>query len=151
MAPIKEHDRLLAATVNVAAIFFPYAGPIVGAAVLGKSPYARYHALKSLIEQIVSTLVIGFLMLCSLSYSIYSLYHQMEGGFDWSKIDWVSLLIKSLVTYLLLALWELINIVLSIRDAIQAMHGKLPDRPKWAERKALALSGMNRLPASQIS
>jgi len=143
MTPITERDKMLGAAVNISAIFFPYAGPIVCALVCGKAPFVRYHAYRALIEQVIATVIIGFLMICSISYSVYSFYHQMEGGFDWSKIDWWGIILKSLVTWLLLGLWGVVNIFLALRDALEAYHGKLPLKPKWSERKALRLSGMD--------
>ena len=139
---IKEHDKVLAAAVNISAIFFPYMGPIVGALVGVRSPYIRYHSYRNLIEQIVSTLIIGFLILCSLSYSIYRLYETQKGAFDLSKIEWIPLLVKATLTWLLLAAWGIINTFLSIRDALQALRGDLPKRPKWTERKAIKWSGL---------
>lgn len=140
---IKEGDKVLGAAVNVSAIFFPYVGPIVGVIVGSKSPFVKYHAYRNLIEQVISTLIIGFLMACSLAYSIYSLYNSQKDGFDLSKIDWVTMLMKAAVTWLLLALWGLINTALSIRDAIQALGGKLPVKPNWAQRKAMKWADLN--------
>ncbi len=149
MAPIssmnqfKEHEKVLAATVNVSAIFVPYLGPIIGIIVGAKSPYVKYHAYRNLIEEIMSFLVITFLIICSLSYTIYSLYHSQRDGFDLAKIDWVTIIFKAVLTWLLLGLWTVVNTLLSIRDAIQALSGKLPAKPKWSERKAMSLSGLS--------
>ncbi len=142
MIEITQKDKNLAAGVNVAAIFFPYMGPIVGTIIGSKSPYVKFHAYRNLIQQIVSTIVIGFLMACSLAYSIYSLYNNQKDGFDLSKIEWVPILLKAALTWALLALWGVINTILSIGDALQALRGQLPTKPKWTERKAIKLSGM---------
>jgi uncharacterized membrane protein len=142
---ISDRDKGLAAAVNVSAIFFPYMGPIVGAIVGAKSPYVKFHAYRNLIEQVISTIIIGFLMACSLAYSIYSLYNDQKDGFDLAKIDWLPILMKAAITWLLLAIWNLINIFLSLRDASQALKGKLPTNPKWSERRALKLAGATKL------
>ena len=133
-------ERTTAAAVNISAIFCPYLGPIVGAVLAGKSKFVRFHAYRCLIEQILSTLIIGILVIFSLAFTIYSLSNTMEGAFDWHKVDWQTIVIKSVVTYLLLALWGVINTILSIRDAIEALRGDLPRKPKWAERKAMKLA-----------
>jgi len=140
---VKEHDKMMAAAVNVSAIFFPYIGPIIGIIVGARSPYVKYHAYRNLIEEVMSFLIITFLIICSLSYSIYSLYNSQRDGFDLSKIDWVTMIFKAVLTWLLLGLWTIVNTMLSIRDAIQALGGKLPNRPKWSERKAMKLSGLS--------
>jgi hypothetical protein len=138
---ISQKDKTLAAGVNIAAIFFPYMGPIVGAIVGSKSSYIKFHAYRNLIEQVISTVIIGFLMACSLAYSIYALYNNQKDGFDLSKIEWLPLLMKAAITWLLLAIWGLINTFLSLRDAAQALQGRLPTKPKWSERTALRLAG----------
>ncbi|MEI7985982.1 MAG: hypothetical protein WCI55_10165 [Armatimonadota bacterium] len=142
MIEITQKDKTLAAGINVAAIFFPYMGPIVGTIIGSKSPYAKFHAYRNLIQQIVSTIIIGILMACSLAYSIYSLYNNQKDGFDLSKIEWLPILLKAAITWALLALWGVINAILSIRDALQALRGQLPTKPKWTERKAMKLSGL---------
>ena len=133
-------ERTTAAAVNISAIFFPYLGPVIGAVLARNSKFVRFHAYRCLIEQIVSTLIIGTLAITSLAFTIYSLSKTMEGGFDWHKIDWQTIVIKSVITYLLLALWGVINTILSIRDAVEALRGQLPAKPKWTERKAMKLA-----------
>jgi uncharacterized membrane protein len=136
------HEKAVAAAVNVSSIFFPYLGPIVGALIAGKSKFIRFHAYRCLIDQIVTTVVIAALVMLSLAFSVYSLSNSMADGFDLSKVDWVMLLVKSLATWVLIVLWGVVNTVLSIRDALEALNGQLPSRPKWTERKAMIWSGL---------
>ena len=142
MPEFDQNERTLAAAVNVAAIFFPYVAPIVGLVVSAKMPFVRYHAARSLIEQLVSSVIIGLLMLASLIYSVWSIKNTMADGFDLSKIDWMTLLIKTAVTWVLLTIWGFINTILNVRDALEALQGKLPARPKWTDRKALKMAGL---------
>jgi uncharacterized membrane protein len=135
---IESKDRQLATAVNVGAIFFPYLAPIVGIAAFGKSQFVRFHAYRCLIEQVVMTIAIGFLMLCSVSYSLYGFYQQ---GFDFQKFDWVAFLIKSVVVWLLLGLFQVLNFINSVRDASEAFQGKVPSHPKWSERLAMKWAG----------
>ena len=141
MVQTKEHEKVMAAAVNVSAIFFPYAGPIVGAILGAKSPFVKFHSYRNLIEQIVSTLIIAFLIVCSLSYSVWRLYETQKGGFDLGKVEWIPMLVKAGAIWLLLGLWGVINTILSIRDALQALRGEIPNRPKWTERKAMKWAG----------
>ena len=133
-------ERVTAAAVNISAIFFPYLGPIVGAVIAGQSKFVRYHAYRCLIEQVVSTVILVTLLLVSFGYTLYGLSKSMAGGFDIHKIDFLTILIKAAVTWVLLGLWEVVNIVLSIRDALEALNGQLPLKPKWTERKAMVLT-----------
>ena len=142
---ISERDKVFAAAVNVSAIFFPYAGPLVGAILGAKMPYVKYYAFKSLIEELVATLVIGFLLILSVLYSIWSVRHAFEGGFEWSKVNWIGIILKSVVTWLLLSLWGLVNIGLSVHHALRALRGYVPIKPKWTDRQAMSLAGMNTL------
>ncbi|HLO99408.1 MAG TPA: hypothetical protein VK171_12505, partial [Fimbriimonas sp.] len=122
-------ERNLASLVHIAAIFMPFLGPIIGY-FISSSKYVKFHALKAIVEQVITSLIIGFLMICSLSYSIYTFYQSQSGGFDLSKIDWVAMLVKAAITWVLLAIWNLINIALSLKDAAQANRGQLPAKPK---------------------
>ena len=135
-------ERVTAAAVNISAIFFPYLGPIVGAVIAGQSKFVRYHAYRCLIEQVVSTVILVTLLLISFGFTVYSLSKSMVGGFDIHKIDLVTILIKAAVTWVLLGLWEVVNVVLSIRDAIEALNGELPRKPKWTERRAMKLANL---------
>ncbi len=139
---VDQHERVLAATVNVAAIFFPYLAPIIGLVVSPKMKFVRYHAARSLLEELASAIVIGILLIASLLYSANQIRHAMEGGFDWSKVNWIGMLLKATITYVLLSIWGILNTIFNIRDAIAALNGQWPTKPKWSERKALKWSGM---------
>lgn len=143
MEQITDRDKILAAAVNVSSIFFPYTGPIVGVVVGMKMPYVKFHAYRCLIGQIVTSVIIGTLMIISLSYSIYTTYQNMGGHFDLSKIDWFGILIKSAITWVLLAIWNLINIIFAVKDALEAFNGKIPLKPNWIGKKAMKWSRMN--------
>lgn len=145
MNPLTTKERNLASGVHLAAIFFPFMGPIIGYAI-SSSKYVKYHALKAIVEQVITSIIIGILMIASLSYSIYTLYQSQKDGFDLAKIDWVTMLIKGAITWVLFAIWNLINIVLSLKDAAAANRGQLPIKPKFAERLALKWSKANSQP-----
>lgn len=145
-----QTERTLGAAVCLAAIPFPYVGPIVGLALQGRSPYVRYHALRCLLEQVLATAVLAVLMAVSVSYSIHALVQSgvFENGIQWGKIDWLGILLKSVATWVLLALWNVWNVANSVRDAMGAYAGKPITARKWAERKAAALAGAGPVRAS---
>lgn len=132
-----QNEKLIAAGLNFAAIPFPYMGPLVGFAVGSKSKFVRFHALRSLIEQVALSLLIGFLMACSLGWTLYTL---VRDGFDIQKIDWTQQILKMLGFWLLFGLFGLLNALNSIFDGIQALNGKIPTSKKWSERLALKWS-----------
>jgi hypothetical protein len=143
-----SRERAIAVLLNLGAIPFPYMGPIIGLAVGGNSKYVRFHAYRCLIEQVVATVIIGVLMVCSLAFSVYQLWKSgtFANGFDVSKIDWAAIIIKGVITWLLLAIWGLWNTFNSIRDALQANSGLLPKAAKWSEKKAMKMSGITNSP-----
>jgi uncharacterized membrane protein len=133
-----ERERLVAGGLNIAAIFMPYIGPIIGYAMAGKSSFVRFHALRCIIEQVVMTVVLGTLMVLSLIWTVYNLY---QTGFDLQKIDWAFVIGKAVVTWLLLGLLNILNFINGVRDGLQAFQGKYPTRFKWTERIAAKMSG----------
>ena len=145
--PIPNSHRTLAGAVNIASIFFPYTAPIVGFIVGFKLPFVRFHALKSLIEQIALTLIIGVLMIISISWSIYTATGYFQDGFDWNKIDWVQLVLKTIGFWLLIGLFQLLNTIQNLKDAYQAFNGLLPTGKRWTERLALKWNQSPRLPS----
>jgi len=142
---VSQEDRVLGAAVNLAAIPFPYVGPIVGLIVGGRSPFVRYHAFRCLIEQVLATILLALIMIASLTYSIVTLVQSgvFANGIDWSKIDWLGILIKSVATWVGLALWNLWNVVHSIRAGLAAYLWEPIRPPGWSERKAAHLAGGN--------
>jgi hypothetical protein len=116
---------------------------LVGIALHPRSAYVRYHAYRCLIEQVVATVLLAVLLVCSVAYSVVSLVNSgvFENGIQWSKIDWVGILVKSAVTWIGLALWNAWNVFNSLRDARAAYAGAPLSRRNWSERRAIALAG----------
>lgn len=132
---IADSDRKLGGLVHVAAIPAPFWGPVVAIILFGGRPFVRYQALKALIEQMVAIAVTITIFAISIGITIYQL---AQNGFDLTKIDWIQVIVKSLMVWLLLALFNLWNIINAIRDASTAYRGVIPTRPKWTERIALS-------------
>lgn len=132
---ITDNDRKVGGLVHLAAIPAPFWGPAIALVLFNRRPYVRYQALKALIEQVVAIAVTITIFVISLGINIYQF---SQNGFDLSKIDWIQVIIKSLVVWLLLAMFNLWNLINAIRDASTAYRGVIPARPKWTERLALS-------------
>lgn len=144
---IPKRDQGLAMLVNLASIPLPYVAPIVGSVIGTQSPYVKFHSYRMLIEQVMSTIIAGILIACSLSYSIWKM--KEDGVWDSTgihpeKIGWVGILVKSAVTWVLFALWGLWNTFNSLKDAMEAGRGYLPPKPRWSERLSLKWSGLTK-------
>ncbi len=135
---------MIAGAVNFAAIPFPYLGPIVGLAVAGRSSFVRYHASRCLIEQVLATAILVVVVGVSLAYSVWNLVQSgvFENGIQLSKIDWLGILIKSVVTWIALALWNLWNLLNSLRDGMSALAGQEVNAVSWSERRAARFAGI---------
>jgi hypothetical protein len=145
VADVNTHEKTVAGGLNVAAIFFPYIGPVIGLAISAGSKFVKFNAYRCLIEQVTRTILVGLIIVASLSYSIYSMVQAgvFKDGIDLSKIDWVTLLIKSAVTWLAFAAWALWNTVSLIRYALQGFAGKLPAKMRWVDRLAAKWAGLS--------
>lgn len=142
-----DKDKMIAAALNFAAIPFPYLGPIVGLVIGSKSRFVRFHAFRSLIEQVALSILIGFFMACSLGWTIYSI---SKSGFDFQKIDWTQQILKAVGFWLLFGLFGILNTINSILDGVQALSGKVPTSKKWSERLAMKWSRVESLPENPI-
>lgn len=142
---IPKKDQGLAMLVNLASIPFPYAAPIVGSFVGARSPYIKFHAFRVLIEQVLGSIVAGILIACSLAYSLWKLKNDGvldSTGLHTERIDWVGILVKSVLTWVLFALWGVWNTFNSLKDAMEAGRGYVPTKPRWSERLAMKWSGL---------
>ncbi len=126
------HEKRMAALMHVAAIFAPIWGPLVGAAVAGRSRYVRAHALQALYETLLLNLLLGVAMVCSLIYSISRLWYHYQT--DWQHFSWTEFLLRFAIGWLILGLLALINAVLSIRAAVKANAGVWPKRARVVKR-----------------
>lgn len=137
--PYTANERLAGAAVNLASIPFPWTAPLVGIAVSGRSQFVRFQAIRSLIEQAASILLIGTVTVCSVIYSVVDFANK---NFDFSQIDWKTVILKSVAIWIGLGLFAVWNFVNAIRDAWQAWNGEMPKRLKWSERLAAKWAGL---------
>jgi hypothetical protein len=134
----------MAGAVNIGAIFFPYLSPVVGIVAGGNSSFVKFNAYRCLIDQIVRTAVMAVIVAASLAYSVYSMVQAgvFKDGLDLSKIDWVTLILKSAATWAAFAIWGLWNTIAALMDARQAFAGRIPSKMGWMERWAAKRAGL---------
>lgn len=132
---ISDRDRHVGGLVHLAAIPAPFWGPAVVLILFGSRPFVRYQAYKALIEQLVAISITVSVFAISIGITIYQF---IQNGFDLTQIDWIQVIVKSLAVWLLLALFNLWNVINAVRDASTAFRGTVPSRPKWTERLALS-------------
>ena len=128
-------DRKLAAAVHLGAVFFPFMAPIVGLVLAGRSRYVRFHALTSLIGQVLLSTLIITITIISLGHSIWSAYETWRTG---AEIQWLAILLKPLALWLAFGLFSLINTLGELRRIPKTINGEdwggrgLADR--WARK-----------------
>jgi len=138
--PYTANERLAGAAVNLASIPFPWTAPAIGLVVSGRSKFVRFQAIRSLIEQVASIVVIGSVTVASIVYSVVDFANK---NFDFSKIDWKVVILKSVAIWIGLGIFALWNVFNALRDAWQAWNGEMPKKLKWSERLAAKWSGLN--------
>lgn len=117
--PRNHHDCLLGAAPHVASIFFPIIGPAVALLVLQSSPFGKHNAISSLKGDLKLFTITAAIIVASLSTSIYSAIQIIQNG---QEIDWVGMIVKSVIVWLLLAVFGLINTITSIISAVNALN-----------------------------
>lgn len=121
-APVFE--RRLAALVLAFSIFVPILAPLVGLALFHRRKFVTAHALQALYGLIVVKLLLFIAIVCSVAFTIYSLWGHYQSG--WENFSIWPMLIRTGVVWLLLLLLAAINFVVSVRDAIRALQGRWP-------------------------
>lgn len=137
--PAKAKDAPFASLAHGLAIFFPYLGPLAVLVLFHRSPYVRFHAAWALVGQLAYTFWLALFIAANLGYSIYRLIQINDNGFEWSDL-W-GVLIKSVVVYLLLGLFTLINTVANVIQAVKAFRGGYWGGTGWTARLSRKISG----------
>jgi uncharacterized membrane protein len=132
-----QGERTTAAAVHIGAIFAPIWVPLIAWIVTHKNrKFVAAHARQSLMETLVLNVLIGIAMVASLTYTVFRIYNLYQEGFenvDWGPVIWQTLL-RIGAWWLAMGILWLINLIVSIRQAAQAMRGEWPR----SERKRLA-------------
>ncbi len=125
----EQSERSTAAAVHIGAIFVPIWVPLIAYFVTRKRrEFVAAHARQSLVETLVLNVLIGIAMLGSLCYTVWRVYTLYQGGvenIDWSDVIWQSLL-RLGVWWLAMGVLWLINTIVSVRQAMQALRGEWP-------------------------
>ena len=128
----KDHQEcLLGAAPHVASIFFPIIGPAVAVLVLQQSPFGKHNAISSLKGDLKLFAITATIIVISLSASIYSAIQVIQNG---QEIDWIGMIVKSVVVWLLLALFGLVNTITSIISAVRALNTRTSEDLSRAPR-----------------
>jgi len=114
----------LAAGAHLSGIFFPLLGPLAFCLFCRKDRYVGYHALHALIGTLLLNLFLFTVGAISLAFSVASLWNHYQNG--WKDFSLWQVLIKSAVTWIILALIGLANTALNLFQAWGAYQGKLP-------------------------
>lgn len=117
-------ERRLAALVLGVSIFVPILAPLVGLALFRRHKFVTAHALQALYGLIVVKLLLFLALVCSLAFTIYSLWGHYQTG--WENFSIWPMLIRFGVGWLLLMILAGINFVVSVLDAIRAWQGRWP-------------------------
>jgi hypothetical protein len=139
LAKPEQGDRSLAAAVHAGAIFFPLLVPLVAYFVTRTSrPFVAAHARQSLVETIVLNVLIGTAMVVSLGFTIWRLWGYYQN--DWQDIDWWGFALRFALWWVAMGVLWVINLVVSIRQALQALRGEWPRsaRKRAAKGKGVA-------------
>lgn len=130
MKPVESQlpssERTGAAAAHVSGIFFPLLGPLVVFLSAGKSRYVRYHALHALIGMLILNIILITAGAISLTFSLINLWRQYQENFQ--NFEWWPILLKSAVTWIVIALIGLVNTVVNIVQGLRAYQGKWPGR-----------------------
>ena len=125
----EQSDRTAAAGVHIGAIIAPIWVPLIAWIVTHKTKrFVAAHARQSLDETLVLNILIGIAMVGSLTYTVWRIYNLYQDG--WENIDWGTEIVRSLVRigiwWLAMGVLWLINLFVSIRQAMQALRGEWP-------------------------
>jgi hypothetical protein len=129
LAAPDQTERAAAAAVHIGAMFAPIWVPLGAFLLTHRSrKFIAEHARQSLTETILLNVCIGVAMVASLTYtalSIWSFYQQGLDRVDWGSVVWQSLL-RMGAWWLLMGILWVVNFVVSLRQASQALRGEWP-------------------------
>lgn len=111
----------------MSSIFWPIIGPLVGWVVFQRSkPFVASHAKQALLEVIVLNVLLFTAGLASLTYTIFRIAHFVQT--QWKDFQWQEFVIRFIVGFVLLAILQLVNIIVSLNQARKAYRGDWPKR-----------------------
>jgi hypothetical protein len=79
-------------------------------------------------------LIAAAISVASLGFTVYSLYNH---NFDFSKIDWKVAIAKAVATWIILALWAMVNTIQGVFMTIKVAQGQFPSPNSRATQAAI--------------
>lgn len=110
--------------MHIATIFFPLIAPLVALVISQRSPFLRAHAVRSLKETLIVQTLVFIGLVCSLAYSVISLWHKYQE--NWEGFSIVPILVKFVIVWAILGLLEVFNAISALRAAHRASRGEWP-------------------------
>ena len=126
-------EKRMAAVMHIAGIFAPWLAPLGFYAVnRKKSRYIADHSLDSIFGTLTFSIFLGVIFLISMALSIRQLYIYWQS--DWEVFrSWEAFwpaagqfVVKFIVVWILLTIFQIINTILSIKQAAEAIAGRWP-------------------------
>lgn len=105
-------------------IFFPVLGPLAVFILQSKSRFARYHALHAFVGTLVLNLFLFIFGAISITISLIGLYNQYQQNFE--NFEWWPIILKSVITWVILGLIALANLIMNVSQALRANSGQWP-------------------------
>lgn len=128
MPQLTQGDRLLAGMSHLSAFVAPVLGPAVMSMLTMKSnDFVRRHALASLVDSLTLKFLLIVAFVISIMISIAQLAGKLQSGESLlSQEALMQMGIKMIVTWIILGLVALWDMVKTIRQAIRALTGIEP-------------------------
>jgi hypothetical protein len=123
----EQNDRYLAGGMHLASIFFPILAPTLTYFLAGKSKFVKTHSYQAIFETLILKASVFIVGAISLTYSLVTLWNHYQKD-DWENFSWATMAVKFIAGFVLFAILELFNTIISIRQAIRAFQGEWPRR-----------------------
>lgn len=125
MEPTQDRsERTYAMLAHASGIFFPFLGPFAVLIFQWRSRFVKAHALHALIGIFLLDAFLLLLGAISLTISIMTLYRHYQE--NWENFNIWHVILRSAITWAILALIGLCNTILNLVQAVRAWNGKPP-------------------------
>ena len=124
---VTSQEKHLAAGMHIASIFFPILAPAITFVLAGKSRFVRSHSYQAIFETLVLKASVFIVGAISLTMTIITLWHHYQNN-DWQNFSWTAAIVKFLVGWILFAILEIFNTIVSVMQAARALGGTWPKR-----------------------
>jgi hypothetical protein len=121
-----NHERFVSAAMHVTSIFFPILAPAIVYALAGNSKFVKSHSYQAIFETVVLKVSVFVVGAISLIYTLTRLWHFYQ--VHWEGFSLWTMLARFAIGWILLAILEFVNTVISILQAYHALQGVWPRR-----------------------